>query len=51
MGVRHQPYLLEFQPEFVTIGFQRPDLTYIFIQLLTNFILLNLFIYFFCHSK
>jgi len=41
------PTFLEFQPEFVTSGFQRPDLTYI-LQLLTNFTLLNLF---FCHLK
>jgi len=43
------PTILEFQPEFVTSGFQRPDLTYIlFNKLLTNFILLNIFV---CHLK
>jgi len=36
------PTILEFQPEFVTSGFQKPDLTYILSNLLTNFILLNL---------
>jgi len=34
--------IFEFQPKFVTSGFQKLDLTYIFIQLLNNFIL-NLF--------
>jgi len=34
--------MFEFQPEFVPSGFQGPGLTYIFIQLLTNLILLNL---------
>jgi len=43
------PTIIEFQPEFVTSGFQKPDLTYILsMQLFTNFILLNLF---FCHLK
>jgi len=42
------PTILEFQPEFVTSGFQRLDLTYIYPIMLTNFILLKLF---FCHLK
>jgi len=50
MGGVTSPTILEFQLEFVTSGFQRPDLTYILTNklLLTNFILLNLF---FCHLK
>jgi len=33
------PTILEFQPEFVTSGFQRPDLTYI----LSNLFLLRMY--------
>jgi len=40
------PIILEFQPEFVTSGFQRPDLTYVLCNIIVNLlycILLNLF--------
>jgi len=44
VGGLTSPTILKFQPEFVTSGFQRPDLTYILSNL---FLLLMYWIYFF----